>query len=251
MAKKKASKHKRKCPRGWKFGRNWYKDEVYCWNNCKWRKECEAKYDRLLSKKSRQEEERQYEEENESGIITKDGLRKAFEDDEDKPKKKQHKKTTKPKKKLDERPIVIAPFEKLLNISYLYCTKLYLIYMRRGIEQKTNQTWCNDTYAAKKMKCSESTVVRAKNLLVKAGLIKIIQARGKRGRFCKSYIKIIDYPSKFVIEKAEYRRRLDVAANDLADMASVFYSEKMKMEIDHVREKKKLKRKYRKLKKNK
>ncbi len=241
MAKKK-SKHKRKpkltCPFGHIFGQDGI-DKKEC-DKCSLVKPCGDK-SFLYEKKRREKREEERE--------------KKREERRKKKPQKPKKKTTKPKKELeqDNRGLYIPSpaLNKLLALSYHSCMRVYSFYMKEGRRQKTDKPWCNNRFVANGLGCSISTVVTAKNLLIKAGFITITGRRGEQGHFGKHYIKLKYYPSKFVIEKEEYLRQLDKYAEDLADFCNTFTSEKMKMEIKLIKIKtkyKELKRKYRKLK---
>jgi len=242
MKKLKKSKSKKKhktltCPHGGKFAKDWFQLSN-CEKSCKLAKKCEEVWEDNYFKVSEDEED----EEN-------DRLKRHSDVDEDeKPQSKKHK-----KRKQDNRGLYIPrpALNKLLALSYHSCVRLYCLYMKEGVRQKTNRPWCNNYFTAKRLKCSIGTVVTAKNLLIKAGFIKIVGGQGEQGRFGKTYIELKYYPSKFVIENEEYKRRLDKYVEEFAEWVNIFTSEKMKLEVKLFEEKEKykeLRRRYRKLK---
>ncbi len=219
------------CPRGLKFG----KDFNNCsYGDCRFYLDCADRSEELeeLAPPEDNDNDNNYEPEDES-------------------QSKKHK-----KKKQDNRGLYIPrpALNKLLNVTYHTCVRHYIFYLKEGIRQKTNRPYCNPNFTAKGLSCSPSTVETAKTALVKAGFIKKGRMKRKDGKYGKSYIELKYYPTKFVIEKAEYKRRLEKYKTEIDEMVeegaywiNLFTSEKAKREVIEAKYKD-LRRKYRKLK---
>lgn len=148
-------------------------------------------------------------------------------------------------KKQDHRPILIptAALNKLLKLSAPYntnCPVMYLFWMKECIRQKTNRIWCTDSYMAgrigedgerKGLKWAITRVKRTKAKLIEVGYGKIVQMRGAKGHFSKSYIEVKYYPSRMKIENEEYLRILDEDAEEFAYWINYFTAQQMRYEV--------------------
>ena len=152
----------------------------------------------------------------------------------------------KSKKKQDHRAILIPPaaLAKLLKLPTPHntnCIALYLFYLKKAVQDKTNRIWCNDSYVAgsigddgerKGLKWAVDRVKRTRQQLIKLGYIEVIQSHDKQtGHFDKKYIEVKFFPSKMAIEKEQYLSVLDEYAEEFTYWVNYFTTQRMRDEV--------------------